>query len=134
MLEGGASVTVCTSDVDRDVKELSGTLETGGPELVDADMLVGTGATERDAASDVDTEAGLAGVELGLAGVEVGAIGVGVGVSGAGGGGSELDTGDVGTVLGDIGAAGVDVVVAGIGGAEKGAGGTNVVEVVTLDA
>ena len=39
MLEGGASVTVCTSEVERDVRELSGTLDTGGPTGVVPEVL-----------------------------------------------------------------------------------------------
>lgn len=81
VLDGGASVTVWTSEVDRDVKELSGTLEIVGP--TGGRLVVPTGA-------GTEAEVGAAG-----AGVEVGSPGAGAEV--------EIDTPSGGSEVGVVG-------------------------------
>lgn len=100
MLEGGGAVTVWTSEVDKDVSELSGTLETGGAAGgADGVLTDGGGGVEmgvtlcagdvvvggRLSGTDVAVGAVLSGVDVDVAGVDnvvpnEEAIGVGSGV------------------------------------------------------
>lgn len=107
VLEGGASVTVCTSEVDREVNELSGTPETpvpmGAEELVPA----GNGTTDE--------------VDMLVAGMEVD-------------GDADIEVGVTDVADTELGVADVDDAEVGAAGVEKGAGGANLEDEVKLDA
>lgn len=146
MLEGGASVTVCTSEVDKDVRELSGTLDTGGPDgLADGTL---DGSSEDDGTGATLVGGMDAGTEIG--GTEIDGVLIAVEVDGAGidveiGANADVDGTDDGvdSASGTLdGAAGVEGTTDGVEGAsgtvdgaagvDKGVGGVKPLEVVRL--
>lgn len=154
MLEGGGPVTVCTSDVDREVRELSGTLEIGGPADVEGAALgcnvtedgempldvetvadvVGDGVDASNAELGTsDTDSGVVWNVVGVWDAELGTSGIGVELVGGGASVSDTELGVSGTGAGVVGGgndastAGTEDSGTGVGvaGVENGAGGMN---------